>query len=68
MRFASMDKRSNVVIIAAVQEYKKRMVSKHMRDRFVIPPKFVVPQKTTPPSKGKMATYWTLSGRRGSTA
>jgi hypothetical protein len=46
MHFASMDKRSNVTIMAAVKEYKKRMVSKHMRDRFVIPAKFVVPHKT----------------------
>jgi hypothetical protein len=47
MHFASMDKRSNVTIIAAVKEYKKRMVPKHMRDRFVILATFVVPQKTT---------------------
>jgi hypothetical protein len=47
MHFASMDERSNVTIIAAVKEYKERMVPKHMRDRFVIPLSFVVPQSTS---------------------
>jgi hypothetical protein len=64
--FASMDERSNVNIIAAVQEYKERMVPKHMRDRFVIPLSFVVPQntsnRTTHPLQGEdgniLDTLW----------
>jgi hypothetical protein len=57
MHFASMNERSDVFIIAAVNEYKERMVPKHMRDRFVIPLSFVVPQntsnKTTPHLQGE---------------